>query len=87
MLSGELEKEECDEENMCEFLLVFKTNKSAQIDFNREINANECRKVLMKAKNSSKLSMFSKRDHAACKCVLHSARIVGVLVHFYYAIL
>ena len=87
ILDGELEREECDEEDSCEFLIMLKRKNNAQIYNNNEIDEQEWRRVAKKAKNSSTSSAHSKRDYAVCKCTLFCDRIVEVLEKFYNLIL
>ena len=86
-IQGALNKQDCDDENACEFMCLLKRRTKTQIDELKEMNEIEFRKVVQQAKKRSTLWMFSKRDYSVCKCAMKSDRMVKVLVKFHDVII
>ena len=70
MLNGDAKREDCDEEEVCEFLRLLKRPKRLTPDDNDCMQNNEWRMVVKNTKKSSTSSMFSRRDHTVHKCAL-----------------
>ena len=78
-----MDKEDCDDDNACEFMCLLKRRTNTQIDELNEMNEIEFRKVVQQSKKRSTLSMFSKRYYSVCECAIKSDRMIKVLVKFY----
>ena len=72
IMNGELNKEECDDEEVYQFLRLLKRSKRLMPDDEDCMQINEWKQVIRKAKKRRMSSAFSRRDCAACKCALES---------------
>jgi len=88
ILKGDLTREECDHENIFEFLKLLKqTSRIRRNRNNDEITAEQWIKVVKQSKRKSASSIFSRRNYAVYKCALTSERMTKVLVTYYNIIL
>ena len=87
IMNGDLNREDCDEEEMYEFLRLLKRPKKLIPDDEDYMQINEWKQVVKKQKKSSTSSTFSRRDYEAFKCALECERMVEVLVQFYNVII
>ena len=83
ILSGELNREDCNEENAYKFLSLLKRKSATQVDNMKELTDVEFRTVVQQSQRRSTSSIFSKRDYSVHKCAMHCERMVKVLVRFY----
>ena len=69
-MKGELNRDECDDEEVHHFLKVLKRPKRLKPDEEDIMQKSEWKQVVRKAKRRSTSSMFSRRDHAVHKRAL-----------------
>jgi len=83
VLKGELQKSECDYEEVYEFLRLLKKDLyESNFRTNEEISENEWKKVVNKAKRKSASSVFSNRTYSIYKCALDSDEMTKILIKF-----
>ena len=87
MLSEELNREDCDEENENNLFCLLKRIPAMEVDNIKELTEKEFRPVSKQSKRRSVSSKFSKRDYYVCKCTMCSERMEKVLVRFYNTII
>ena len=84
ILKGELEVEECDDEDVYSFLTLLKQpqgrNHTAELE---EISELEWESVVTKVKRKSASSIFSNRTYSVYKCALDSKVMTKILLIFY----
>ena len=79
-MKEELNREECDNEEVRQFLMLLKRPKGLMPDNKNEIQLNEWKQVVRRATKRVTSPMFSMRDYFVYKCALESDRVVTVLV-------
>ena len=65
-MKGELNRDECDEEEVCQFLNLSKIPKRLMLDEEDSTQMSEWKQVARKAKKRNTSSTFSMRDGTAC---------------------
>jgi len=86
ILNGQLEREQCNSEDVWKFLKLLKTpitQRERNQTHHSNITAEEWKEKVKKAKKSSASSIFSQRTYAIYKCALESERMTNHLVAFY----
>ena len=68
---------------MYQILMLLERLKGLMLDNEEEMQANEQKQVVRRAKKRSTSSMSSMRDYYVLKCALESDRVVDVLVTCY----
>ena len=88
ILDRTLRREECDNQNVYEFLTLLKKpggyNRGSNTIVN--ISKDEWIRIVKKAKCKSVSSIFSKWNYSVYKCALESTKITKILVMFYNAV-
>jgi len=88
ILNGTLQREECDDDNVYEFLkLLHQNRRNNYRRCRKEINDHDWEKVVKQSKRNSASSIFSSRTYAVYKCALNSERMPNILVSFYNLII
>jgi len=88
ILKGDLQRDECDYDNIYEFLKLLKQPPRIRRNrSNEEISEEQWKKVVKQSKRRSASSIFSRRNYAVYKCALTSDRMTRVLVTYYNIIL
>ena len=72
IMNGELNRIECGEEDVCQFLKLLKRPKDLMLDEEDCMQVNELKQVVRREKKRSTSSMFSMRDYSVFKCALES---------------
>ena len=86
-LNRQLQRSDYNNEEAFEFLLLLENpNWKDTTTFKAITEDNLAREVKRRKKKSTSL-IFSRRTHAACKCVLNCVRIIVILVSFYNMLL
>ena len=83
ILNGTLQRSECDDERVHEFLKLLKVPRGQNRNRIKEITEEEWISVVKRSKKRSASSIFSKRTYAVHKCALGVDRMTHVLVTFY----
>jgi len=88
ILNGNLSRDECDNDNVYEFLKLLRQNgRNNYRRTRRELCEQDWIRVVKKSKRNSASSIFSKRTYAVYKCSLDSERMTNILVAFYNLII
>ena len=88
ILKGELSQEDCQSEELYQFLNLLKIKDDViTTDLYELINEEEQKNVVMKAKKRSASLIFSNRMYAVYKSALESIRIIQILVKYYNIII
>ena len=84
ILKGQLRREDCDDEDVFEFLSLLKQleNWEQKNEF-QLISEEEQVESMKRAEKRSASSIFLKRTYVLCKCTLASKRMMRLLVKFY----
>ena len=84
-----LQREECDDQDVYEFLTILKKERGHQQGSNSmaPITEEEWTQTVKKAKRKSASSIFSKRTYGLYKYALESNNMTKILVLFYNAVL
>ena len=87
-MNGFLQREECDNDNVYEFLrLLIQNERNNYRMYRREIYDYDWEKVVKRSKRCSASLIFSNRTYAVYKCALMSERMTSILVSFYNLII
>jgi len=88
-LNGTLQREECDNQDVYDFIKLLKKRGEYREESNKmaNITGDKWRKTVKKVKKRSASSVFSKRTYSVYKCALGSNKITSILVTFYNAVL
>ena len=78
-----MNREECDDEEVCQFLILLKRPKGLMPDKEDELQTNEWKQVVFGAKKRCTSSVFSMRDYSVHKYALENNVVVVVLAKFY----
>jgi len=89
ILNGALKSEECDNEDVYQFMKLLKKPGGHVRGSNKmeELSVAEWSKVMKKSKHKSLSSVFSKRTYSVYKCALDSDKMTNILVRFYNTVL
>ena len=87
IIKGELNRDECDDDDACQLLQLLKRPKGLIPDNKDDMQVNEWNQVVRRAKKRSTSSMFLMRDCSVCERALESDHIEEVLVKFYHFII
>ena len=87
IMKGELNRDECDDEEVYQFLRLLKRPNRLTLDEEDFVQMNEWKQVARKAKKTQHIIYVSRRDHVVHKCALESERMVEVLVQFHNVIM
>ena len=89
ILNGTLQREECDDQDIYDFINLLKKRGEYSEGSNKMENiiSDEWTKTVKKAKKRSASSVFSKRIYSVYKCALGSDKMTSILVTFYNAVL
>ena len=79
-MNGDLNRDEHDDDEGCQFLFLSKRPKIPIPDNEGETQESECKQVVWKTKKRSTLSTFLMRDISVCKFEIKSDKVVLMLV-------
>ena len=89
ILKGSLRREECNDDDVYEFMSLLK-RKGGYVEGSNQMAAiteEEWIRTVKKAKKKSASSVFSKQIYSVYKCALGSQKMTSILVTFYNAVL
>ena len=83
ILEGKLRRDDCDNEQVYQFLKLLKVPERQRCQCNKVITEENQIKVVKQSKKRSASSIFSKRTYAVYKCALSVKRMTYILVAYY----